>query len=130
MRCSFGRGFVAERAGLEFGKYYDGSLETRQLKQHDQAIQTAQAINGPLFELLKRDLGSGRNLVEIESKAIIELFVGGVGELFLLVVERGASLWINASVLLTNHDAGGGSSNQDGGAGGPLKGGDVGAYAL
>ena len=64
---------------------------------------TSQSIDCPLFKLLKGDLLSRRELIEAQTMRIIMSLINGSCELFLLVVDVVASLWVNAVELWVHH---------------------------
>jgi hypothetical protein len=87
VRRRLGGVLVAERARLELGEH-------------------AQPVDRPLLELLERDVRRGRHGVEVQPVLVLEVFVGGRGELFLAVVESGSTLGVYAGEVLADHDCG------------------------
>jgi hypothetical protein len=64
---------------------------------------TSQAVNGPLFKLLERDVRRGWLGVEIQAMRILCLLVGRVCELFLAVVDGISPLGVYTIVVLSQH---------------------------
>jgi len=62
-------------------------------------LSTSEPINCPLFEFLKRDVGSWRGFVKIEAVGVFLLFVEWQGELLLLMVYSGPPLGIDTIVV-------------------------------
>lgn len=65
---------------------------------------TAKTIDGPLLELLERDLQCWRHLVEIEAVRVVDRSVSGLSELFPLVIEDRPPLGIDPGCFLPDHD--------------------------
>ena len=65
---------------------------------------TAKTIDGPLLELLERDLQCWRHLVEIEAVRIVDRSVSGLSELFPLMIEDRPPLGIDPGCFLPDHD--------------------------
>ena len=68
--------------------------------------RTPETVNGPLLELLKRDVCGGRRRVEIQTVRVVGGLVCRIGELLLAVVEDIAPLGIDAVEILTDHGGG------------------------
>lgn len=64
---------------------------------------TSQPVNGPLFELLKPDLGGWRDMVDVQSMGIVLFLVRRAGELLLLVIDGRPSFWIDPIRVVANH---------------------------
>ncbi len=65
---------------------------------------TSQSINGPLLKVFQSDLSSRRDMIEVQPVGIILLLVRRGSKLFLFVINRGPSLWIDPCRLIPNHD--------------------------
>ena len=65
---------------------------------------TAKTIDGPLLELLERDLQWWRHLVEIQAVRVVDRSVSGFSELFPLVIEDRPPLGIDPGCFLPDHD--------------------------
>lgn len=64
---------------------------------------TSKSINGPFFEFFERDVGSWRDLVEVETVAILLFLESRFCKLLLLVSYYVSPLWIYAIELLLDH---------------------------
>lgn len=84
MRGGLGGALVAEGAGLELGEH-------------------AQAVDGPLLELLEGDVCGGGDGVEVQAVRVFDIFVGGGSELLLGVVQVCAPLGVYSRGALTDH---------------------------
>lgn len=71
------------------------------------AVHTFESIDGPLFELLKRDFRSWRRVIDVQPMRIVLLLEGCGGELTFLWVNDGPPLRINSINILSDHDGGG-----------------------
>lgn len=65
---------------------------------------TSQPVNRPLFKLLESDVGGRGIAVEVQARGVVGIFVLRGGELLLAMVDNVASLWVDAIVLLPQHD--------------------------
>jgi hypothetical protein len=66
-------------------------------------IYTLQSVNGPLLELLKRNLCCRWDLVEIETMGIVLLLVCRRRELLFFVVQGGPPFGVDSMKVLSNH---------------------------
>ena len=64
---------------------------------------TSQAVDGPLLELLERDLSRRRDLVEAQAVRVVVRLEGRLGELLLPVVEGAAALGVDAVAVVGQH---------------------------
>lgn len=65
---------------------------------------TSQPVNRPLLKLFQRDVGSRSITIEVEARGIIGFLVLRRSKLLLPMVDDISPLWVNAIVLLPQHD--------------------------
>lgn len=75
--------------------------------RYPKCTHTLQSIDGPLLELLQRDLRGRRRVIDVHAMGIVLLFESCRGELSFLGVNDGPPLRINAINILSDHGGGG-----------------------
>lgn len=67
---------------------------------------TSQTVDGPLFELLERDICCGRARIEVQAVLALDILVGRDGELLFAVIEISPSFGAESVCVVPNHAAG------------------------
>lgn len=102
MGCRLGWRSIAKGAGLEFGQNYS-MLEAACNLERKQPSVTSKSINGPLLELLERNICCGRICVKVQAVGILRVLELGRCKLLLAVVDNVSPLGVDSVVVVAHH---------------------------